>query len=41
MDTNDNTQNEGKCPFRGTRTGGAIGSEPTLEHWLPNRLKVE
>jgi len=30
----------GACPFRGTR-GGAIGSEPQLDHWWPNRLKVE
>ncbi|MCK5932060.1 MAG: catalase/peroxidase HPI [Fulvimarina manganoxydans] len=33
--------NRGQCPFGGTRIGGAIGSEPTLEHWWPNRLKVE
>ncbi len=32
---------EGQCPFRGSRIGGAIGSEPTIEHWWPNRLKVE
>ena len=31
----------GSCPFRGTRVGGAIGSEPQLDHWWPNRLKVE
>ncbi|MCC9654573.1 catalase/peroxidase HPI [Rhodopirellula halodulae] len=31
----------GACPFRGTRIGGAIGSEPQLDHWWPNRLKVE
>lgn len=29
------------CPFRGTRVGGALGSEPQLDHWWPNRLKVE
>jgi len=29
------------CPFRGTGVGGAIGSEPQLDHWWPNRLKVE
>ncbi len=29
------------CPFRGTRIGGALGSEPQLDHWWPNRLKVE
>ena len=32
---------QGACPFRGTRVGGALGSEPQLEHWWPNRLKVE
>ena len=31
----------GACPFRGTRIGGAIGSEPQLDTWWPNRLKVE
>jgi len=31
----------GGCPFRGTRVEGAIGSEPQLDHWWPNRLKVE
>ncbi|QFT62299.1 catalase/peroxidase HPI [Roseivivax sp. THAF30] len=37
----DNAQTEGRCPFRGDRVGGAIGSEPQLDHWWPNRLKVE
>jgi catalase-peroxidase len=32
---------QGACPFRGTRIGGAIGSEPQLDSWWPNRLKVE
>ncbi|WP_316014748.1 catalase/peroxidase HPI [Roseobacter sp. HKCCA0434] len=32
---------KGTCPFRGTRIGGAQGSEPQLDHWWPNRLKVE
>ena len=32
---------QGVCPFRGTRVGGAIGSEPQLDTWWPNRLKVE
>ncbi|MEQ6249867.1 catalase/peroxidase HPI [Sulfitobacter sp. HNIBRBA3233] len=32
---------QGACPFRGTRVGGAAGSEPQLDHWWPNRLKVE
>ncbi|MFC0269521.1 catalase/peroxidase HPI [Kushneria aurantia] len=31
----------GKCPFAGDTVGGAAGSEPTLQHWWPNRLKVE
>ncbi len=31
----------GACPFRGTRVGGAIGSEPQLDTWWPDRLKVE
>ena len=35
------TATVGECPFRGTRVGGAIGSEPQLDHWWPNRLKVE
>lgn len=32
---------QGACPFRGTRIGGAIGSEPQLDTWWPDRLKVE
>ena len=32
---------QGGCPFRGTRVGGAIGSEPQVDYWWPNRLKVE
>ncbi|WP_424519400.1 catalase/peroxidase HPI [Rubrivirga sp.] len=32
---------QGACPFRGTRVGGATGSEPQLDHWWPQRLKVE
>jgi len=35
------TATMGACPFRGTRVEGAIGSEPQLDHWWPNRLKVE
>ena len=31
----------GKCPFAGNTVGGAAGSEPTLQHWWPNRLQVE
>ena len=40
MDTNVDVES-GQCPFRGTRIGGALGSEPSLDHWWPNRLKVE
>ena len=32
---------QGGCPFRGTRIGGAIGSEPQIDYWWPDRLKVE
>ena len=32
---------QGGCPFRGTRIGGAIGSEPQIDYWWPERLKVE
>ncbi|WP_428393744.1 catalase/peroxidase HPI [Lichenicoccus sp.] len=41
MDFNTNLENQSECPFRGTRIGGALGSEPQLDHWWPNRLKVE
>ena len=41
MDMNIPADTESGCPFRGTRIGGAIGSEPSIEHWWPNRLKVE
>ncbi|WP_422072473.1 catalase/peroxidase HPI [Tranquillimonas rosea] len=37
----DHAATQGACPFRGTRMGGALGSEPQLDHWWPNRLKVE
>ncbi len=37
----DHAATQGACPFRGTRIGGASGSEPQLDHWWPNRLKVE
>ena len=37
----DHAATPGACPFRGTRIGGALGSEPQLDHWWPNRLKVE
>lgn len=35
------TATQGGCPFRGTRIGGAIGSEPQIDYWWPQRLKVE
>ena len=35
------TATMGACPFRGTRVNGAIGSEPQINYWWPNRLKVE
>ncbi|WP_156417979.1 catalase/peroxidase HPI [Aureimonas sp. AU4] len=31
----------GVCPFGGTRISGAVGTEPQIDHWWPNRLKVE
>lgn len=37
----DNPENLGKCPFRGTRIGGAIGTHPQVDDWWPNRLQVE
>ncbi len=30
-----------QCPFRGTRVGGALGSNPQIDDWWPNRLQVE
>ncbi|TNM70300.1 catalase/peroxidase HPI [Streptomyces sp. NP160] len=32
---------EGKCPFGGSRVGGAHTSSPTLSDWYPDRLRVE
>ncbi len=40
-DNGEHAATQGACPFRGTRIGGALGSEPQLNHWWPNRLKVE
>ncbi|MGB3465844.1 MAG: catalase/peroxidase HPI [Cyclobacteriaceae bacterium] len=37
----ENPESLGKCPFRGTRVGGAIGKQPQNDDWWPNRLKVE
>ena len=43
MDLINNTPNTApaKCPFRGTRVGGAIGSKPQTDDWWPHRLQVE
>ncbi|MGB5980564.1 MAG: catalase/peroxidase HPI [Nonlabens sp.] len=37
----DNPQGLEKCPFRGTRIGGAIGTPPQYDDWWPDRLQVE
>ena len=39
--TIDKPESTGKCPFRGSRIGGALGSAPQIDDWWPNRLKVE
>lgn len=39
--TNDTTQQTSKCPFRGSRVGGAMGTAPQIDDWWPNRLQVE
>lgn len=39
--TNPNPETASKCPFRGSRVGGAIGSAPQIDDWWPNRLQVE
>ncbi|RZT00235.1 catalase/peroxidase HPI [Aquimarina brevivitae] len=36
-----NPESLGQCPFRGTRVGGALGKQPQIDDWWPNRLKVE
>lgn len=36
-----NRDNLAKCPFRGTRIGGAMGTHPQTDDWWPNRLQVE
>ncbi|RYM35862.1 catalase/peroxidase HPI [Brumimicrobium glaciale] len=41
MKNNDNPEDSGKCPFRGTRVGGAAGTHPQVDDWWPNRLQVE
>ncbi|MBV6621695.1 MAG: catalase/peroxidase HPI [Rivularia sp. (in: Bacteria)] len=39
---NNNPQSaSAKCPFGGTRVGGALGSKPQTDDWWPNRLQVE
>ncbi len=30
-----------KCPFRGGRVGGAMGTGPSIDDWWPNRLRVD
>lgn len=37
----DSTEQTSKCPFRGSRVGGAIGTAPQIDDWWPNRLQVE
>ena len=37
----DSANTEGKCPFRGTRIGGAYGDGPTINDEYPGRLRVE
>ncbi|MEN1704618.1 MAG: catalase/peroxidase HPI, partial [Planctomycetota bacterium] len=39
--TADQPAGASKCPFRGNRVGGALGSKPQIDDWWPNRLKVE
>ncbi len=39
--TDHNPEGLSKCPFRGTRIGGALGSAPQIDDWWPNRLQVE
>lgn len=39
--TNDGSQQASKCPFRGSRVGGAMGTAPQIDDWWPNRLQVE
>jgi len=41
MQTIDNPESLEKCPFRGTRIGGALGTAPQIDDWWPNRLQVE
>ncbi|MBB3950897.1 catalase/peroxidase HPI [Aureimonas jatrophae] len=41
MDTRLDDVGTGMCPFGGTRISGAAGTGPQIDHWWPNRLKVE
>ncbi|MEM1423246.1 MAG: catalase/peroxidase HPI [Planctomycetota bacterium] len=41
QDTGTAAASTGKCPFRGSRIGGAIGTAPQISDWWPNRLQVE
>jgi len=37
----ESTENVSKCPFRGGRVGGAMGTAPQINDWWPDRLQVE
>ena len=39
--TTQDKNTSGKCPFRGSTVGGALGSAPQINDWWPNRLQVE
>jgi len=39
--TIDQPEQASKCPFRGNRVGGALGTAPQVDDWWPNRLQVE
>ena len=37
----ESSDNVSKCPFRGGRVGGAMGTAPQINDWWPDRLQVE
>jgi len=39
--TAESSEKVSKCPFRGNRVGGALGTAPQITDWWPNRLQVE
>ncbi len=39
--TTEQAETAAKCPFRGSRVSGALGTAPQIDDWWPNRLKVE